>query len=132
MTEDNTSDLFQCQMCGDCCKGYGGTYISEEEASKIARFLGEKKEDFIAKYTVMSGNRRVIAQKENGYCVFFDQLCTIHPVKPQMCRRWPYIKNILKDVSNWQKMAGSCPGIRTDASPEAVIARVKKELGEET
>ncbi len=129
MTEDKTPDLFVCEMCGDCCKGYGGTYISTADASKIADFIGETTDDFISKYTTQSGNRLVISQKEDGLCVFFDKLCTIHPVKPEMCRRWPFIKSILVDVSNWKKMSGSCPGIRPDAKPEDIIARVKKELG---
>ena len=33
-------DLFACRRCGDCCKGYGGTYITENEIDNIGRYLG--------------------------------------------------------------------------------------------
>ena len=47
----------------------------------------------------------------HGYCIFWDKLCTIHPVKPLMCRQWPFLKSVLVDSKNWQIMAGACPGI---------------------
>jgi hypothetical protein len=31
--------LFECRMCGDCCRGYGGTYVSESDIQAIADFL---------------------------------------------------------------------------------------------
>ena len=29
-------DIFKCRRCGDCCQGYGGTFISETEIREIA------------------------------------------------------------------------------------------------
>lgn len=117
---------FECHQCGDCCKGYGGTYVSAQDIEAISRYIGSDSRRFIAEYCDFSGIKPVLAQKKNGYCVFWDQLCTIHPVKPQMCRRWPFIESILVDSNNWQIMANSCPGIRTNA-PVGVVEKCVKE-----
>jgi Fe-S-cluster containining protein len=104
MTSDTLGrgDLFKCRRCGECCKGYGGTYITESEIDNICRFLGLERNTFIERYCQMSGDRPVIAQGSNGYCIFWDQLCLIHAVKPRMCRNWPFIEGILVDPKNWQ------------------------------
>ena len=121
-------DIFECRRCGDCCRGYGGTLVEEADIGAIAAYLGITAERFRYKYCVLSGSRPMLVQQPNGFCAFWDRLCTIHPVKPRMCRAWPFIKSVLKDVTNWHIMAGMCPGIRTDVSDEQIIACVKKKL----
>jgi Fe-S-cluster containining protein len=96
----------------------------------ISRFLGITAEAMRIRFTQLSGDRPVIAQKKDGYCVFWDKLCTIHPVKPEMCRRWPFIRSVLVDVANWQAMAASCPGINAKASDRQIIACVTRSLEE--
>ncbi len=120
--------LFQCQMCGDCCRGYGGTYVSESDMQAIAKFLKADPERFKAQYCQKSGSRYVLAQSDKGYCIFWDELCQIHPVKPRMCRNWPFISAVLEDVLNWRSMGASCPGIRTDASDDAIREVVAREI----
>ena len=115
-----SGSLFRCRRCGDCCKGYGGTFVTETEIDNICRYLGLGRNTFIKRYCQMSGNRPVIAQGLNGYCIFWDQLCKIHTVKPRMCRNWPFIESILVDAKNWQAMAASCPGMRADASDDQI------------
>ena len=123
--------LFACRLCGDCCKGYGGTYVTREDIEAISRYIGTDSRKFVAEYCQMSGKKPVLAQRTDGYCIFWDKLCTIHPVKPQMCRRWPFLKSVLVDSANWQIMANSCPGIHTDV-PVGILERcVKKILSEE-
>lgn len=130
MTSDSVrpGDLFACQCCGDCCKGYGGTYIAENEINAICRYLGLEPDIFISRYCQMSGDRPVIAQGRNGYCIFWDNVCSIHPVKPRMCKKWPFIENILVDATNWQAMAASCPGMRTDFSDHQINRCVREVL----
>lgn len=118
--------LFECRRCGACCRGYGGTYVSEPEIEAISRYIDSDPRRFIAEYCDFSGTKPVLAQKKDGFCVFWDQLCTIHPVKPQMCRRWPFLESILVDPNNWQIMADSCPGIRSDA-PDGMVRKCVKE-----
>jgi Fe-S-cluster containining protein len=128
MSSDSTPDeLFECRMCGDCCRGYGGTYVSADDIQAIADYLRIDPSRFKDQYCRLSGSRYVITQSDNGYCIFWDQLCRIHPVKPRMCRNWPFIEAVLKDVANWRIMGDSCPGIHTDL-PDAVIYRTVARL----
>ena len=121
--------LFTCTLCGECCKGFGGTYLTDADIEAIARFLGIPPQSFVEKYTALSGTKRLIRQAESGYCVFWDRVCTIHAVKPRMCRQWPFIPGILVDVGNWRAMAASCPGMNADASDADILACVRRELG---
>ncbi|MGD8368160.1 MAG: YkgJ family cysteine cluster protein [Desulfobacterales bacterium] len=125
----NPDEIFTCRMCGDCCRGYGGTYVDAEDIAAIAGFLGCDPDGFAAKYCTRSGRRYLLCQKEDGYCVFWDEKCTIHPVKPHMCRAWPFIEAVLVDPANWFAMAGSCPGMRTDLDARGIRAAVSKALG---
>ena len=121
-------DIFTCRQCGDCCKGYGGTYVSRKDIERISAYLQMDPDHFVKTCCSRSGSRYVLSQQENGYCRFWDRNCTIHAVKPNMCNAWPFIASVLIDAGNWLIMAGSCPGIRTDVPDEAVQACVKKVL----
>ncbi|MBW1841072.1 MAG: YkgJ family cysteine cluster protein [Deltaproteobacteria bacterium] len=125
------SDVFDCKKCGDCCRGYGGTFVSVRDIEAIAAYTNTDPEKFVKEKCQMSGGKPVLAQSADGYCIFWDEVCTIHPVKPRMCKAWPFINNILVDVNNWYIMAGSCPGIRIDAPDSVVIECVKKMLSPE-
>ena len=123
-----SGELFECRMCGDCCLGYGGTYLSEADIEAISRFIGSDPERFVARYCRLSGTKRVLAQRSDGYCIFWDKTCTIHAVKPNMCRAWPFIESVLVDTINWRSMASMCPGIRTDASDQDICRCVRDKL----
>ena len=121
-------ELFKCQNCGDCCKGYGGTFITDRDIKQIAAYLGVDVQRFVEDYCQLSGGKPVLAQGNHGYCLFWDKLCTIHVVKPRMCRQWPFIKSVLVDIDNWQIMGASCPGIRTGLPDKVIRMCVSKEL----
>lgn len=110
----STDNLFECTRCGSCCKGFGGTYLTNEEIQAIADFINVSVETFMEHYCTPSGRRLVLSQGNDGYCIFFSGHCSIHPVKPHMCRNWPFIQSLLVDVQNWWIMADSCPGMRKD------------------
>jgi hypothetical protein len=126
-----SDQIFECRMCGDCCKGYGGTYLRETDVAAIAAYLGIDVAEFKSAYCESSGSKTILAQQPNGYCVFWNNLCTIHPVKPRMCRQWPYIKSVLIDVENWYAMGTMCPGIRQDVSPQEIRRTVARMLEKE-
>ena len=120
-------EIFKCQKCGDCCKGYGGTFLTGNDIKTIAEYIGTDPPTFIAKYSQLSGGKPILAQGPNGYCIFWDKFCTIHSVKPRMCSEWPFIKSVLVDVKNWHIMAGLWPGMRTDVIDNTIKACLKKE-----
>ncbi len=120
--------LFVCRQCGDCCRGYGGTRVTPEDIAAIAAYTGLPEHHVTNTCCQASGSSTILAQHPNGYCIFWDRSCTIHPVKPRMCRRWPFIESILVDPANWQIMAAFCPGMRTDVSSDAVRKCVAKAL----
>jgi len=125
---NESEPIFTCKMCGDCCRGYGGTVVSKDDAARIAEFLGIGPADFHARFCGRSGSKSILTQKSDGRCIFFDNLCTIHPVKPRMCRQWPFLPAVLIDVRNWRVMADVCPGMRTDVSDAEIIARAEAVL----
>lgn len=116
-------DIFECRQCGDCCKGFGGTYVTGDDILKIAGYIHSTPDRFTDRYCDRSGSRYVLTTGENGYCIFFDpeKQCTIHPVKPIMCRAWPFIKPVLRAPENWNIMAGSCPGMKKDIPSDALV-----------
>lgn len=121
--------LFECRQCGDCCKGFGGTYVTEKDIEAIAGYIHASPRRFLERYCQPSGSRWVLAQGENGYCIFWrDGLCGIHPVKPRMCREWPFIPCVARHPENWFSMAAACPGMRTDFTPQQIAECVEKVL----
>jgi uncharacterized protein len=121
-------NLFQCQKCGDCCKGFGGTYVTENDINNISNFIGIPPHEFKTNYCCISNNKPLLAQKTDGYCVFWDNICTIHPVKPKMCKTWPFIPSILIDPNNWSLMASVCPGMRTNYPDDVIANCVRKKI----
>jgi len=127
------NDIFECQLCGDCCKGFGGTYVTQQDILNISTYINFDPEKFIARYCDKSGKRNVLTLGEDGYCVFFDssKQCTIHPVKPYMCKAWPFIRTIIKYPENWNIMANSCPGMKKNIPHkdlQKIVAREKEKL----
>ena len=117
------NDLFECIQCGECCKGFGGTYVSPGDIEALAGYLEISAETVRETYCAPSGSRLVLAQGADGYCIFCkDKRCSIHPVKPRMCRAWPFIEGVLADVANWDAMAASCPGMKTGHPPEKILS----------
>ncbi len=125
------ANIFECKRCGDCCKGYGGTYVTKKEIESIASYIHTDPETFVETYCQQSGSTPVIAQGKNSYCIFWDGRCTIHPVKPRMCRTWPFIESVRVDINNWHIMARVCPGIRTNVPDSVVRECVNRELSKD-
>jgi len=112
----NCDEIFKCRQCGSCCKGFGGTYIDEQDIERISIFINMDTKIFLEQCCEISGSGYLLSTGKNEYCIFYDQIrqCTIHPVKPLMCRRWPFIRAVFKHPENWNIMAGSCPGMKKD------------------
>lgn len=128
-----SDDIFECRLCGQCCTGFGGTYVTPSDIQKICEFISADPSTFIDRYCDMSGSRPVLTLSDNGTCIFFDpdKQCTIHPVKPYMCKAWPFIRTILANPENWDIMANSCPGMKKKVPYEdlkRIVAMEKDKL----
>ena len=57
------------------------------------------------------GPRLTVA--DNGFCVFLMEgnLCRVHPVKPFICRQWPFLPALLVDPDELEHAKTACPGI---------------------
>jgi uncharacterized protein len=126
-------DIFECKLCGECCKGFGGTYVTQQDIGNIAQYIHCNEDKFTGEYCDKSGSRFVLTLGENGCCVFFDptKQCTIHPVKPYMCRAWPFLATIIKNPENWNTMANSCKGMKKDipdSDLKKIVTKEKKRL----
>jgi Fe-S-cluster containining protein len=113
-------------MCGECCNGYGGTFVSKREISRISRYLGIDPESFLKDYCSWSGKRPLIKSTESGYCVFWDESCTIHIVKPRMCRIWPFIDTMVLEPANWAAVQSVCPGVLKDIDEDDLAECVRR------
>jgi len=91
-TEAPTDPYYQCQRCGNCCRWPGDIWVTEEDITAIARFIGREETDLVENFTRLTANRQGLSlvDKPNGECVFLDgNECTIQPVKPKQCGGFP-------------------------------------------
>ena len=92
----------------------------------MADFLEMDEEDFRSRYLESSslGTRLAI---EDGVCVFLrDNRCGVHPVKPFICRQWPYLPALLVDAEEFEAAKGACPGLDPNGSHEDFVEESRK------
>lgn len=108
---------FECQRCGQCCRGRGGVRLDAEEAARAAAFLGLEPGEF-RRFLAPGEAPWDIICAENGFCVFSgpDGFCRIHPVKPKICCQWPYLPGPLRVESAFVEAKAACPGLARDLS----------------
>jgi Fe-S-cluster containining protein len=83
----------ECKKCGHCCK-HGTGFLVKGDAEKIAKFLGISEKKLKKKYleavnkfnTTLFRPVSIKKGKPYGVCMFYDEGCTIHKVKPLQCK----------------------------------------------
>ncbi|MHB9073273.1 MAG: YkgJ family cysteine cluster protein [Desulfobaccales bacterium] len=112
------SPVFQCQQCGDCCSGRGGIFVKPQEVEEMAALLSLPVEEFCRLYVEASAMGPRLAIADNGFCVFLMEgnLCQVHPVKPFICRQWPFLPILLLDPDELEHAKTACPGINPACS----------------
>jgi Fe-S-cluster containining protein len=86
---------FACRRCGACCRIKEGIVrVGEKEIAEISAYLGLSEAAFIETQTDLSPDRRGLVLKSlpQGDCIYLtaDNRCSIHDVKPEKCRTFPY------------------------------------------
>lgn len=109
---------FNCTMCGQCCQGKGGIVATLEEQISMAAFLGLELDNFQAKYMRKSGEKSFVRTGSDELCLFFEEGkgCWVHPVKPSLCRAWPFFRGNLMDESSFEMARQYCAGINKHVS----------------
>ena len=46
-------EVFQCKKCGNCCKGFGGTFITAEDIEAISNYIKADPQNFVTDYCQM-------------------------------------------------------------------------------
>jgi len=118
-------------MCGECCYGEGGIFMSEEETERIALFLRISRDRFIDSCCETRHGRLYIATGTDGFCLFHEKKgCAIHPVKPHRCKLWPFYEPLLKDEHAWRMAMDACPGLNPKASYEDFLRQHREQIQE--
>ncbi len=121
MTEP-ARQVFSCRQCGECCRGEGGILLTEVEVQRLARFCGLPLDEFRRRYVCQSPSGPALRVGSEGLCIFNDGgRCRIHPVKPRICRDWPFLPAILLDADELEGAKNACPGISPDCSHEEFL-----------
>jgi len=103
---------FECQRCGACCTGDPGIiYIGKQELVRIAEYLSLKVPLFIEKYLYSINEGYSIREHADGRCSFYENGCTIYPVRPNQCKTFPFWFENLRSAKKWKRMCKECPGI---------------------
>ncbi len=123
---------FRCVLCGECCKRYW-IPITHADVIRISKYTGLDPLSFVTFFRkemttgwdypeikLSDGEYyMILAKRPDGSCIFNkyigDKLiCSIHPVKPYVCRFYPFIYWIEDDVVKFEildKAIGYCPGL---------------------
>lgn len=103
---------FACRQCGACCVGEPGTiYVAEAEIETIAASLNLSVYVFTEQYLYPFKDSYSIKEDDQGRCLFFDQGCTIYPIRPLQCRTFPFWFCNLRSEDRWRHTKSQCPGI---------------------
>lgn len=117
------SSTFDCTACGKCCKKLT-VIFTEEETTKIARYLNISIEEFEKKYIDRKIPLGYILK--GTHCPFLktDNKCTIYDTRPQICRSYPHLhkNNINHRLLNIIDNSYICPLVHY------VLEDLKKEL----
>lgn len=98
----------------------------------MAAFLEMDPQEFSRQYVENSPSGARLATGGNGSCVFLlpDHRCRVHPVKPCICRQWPFLPALLAHPEELEGAKGACPGIDPDCSHTDFVAAAMR-LAEE-
>ncbi|MDI6853430.1 MAG: YkgJ family cysteine cluster protein [Deltaproteobacteria bacterium] len=118
MGENNKQPAFACRQCGECCCGDKGILVTPSEAEALAAFLRLTLEELQSRFLIDSPLGPQLATL-NGACVFLaDNRCRVHPVKPRICREWPFLPALLKHADEFEAAKEACPGLAQGCSHE--------------
>jgi uncharacterized protein len=123
MDHTDKSPVFHCRQCGDCCAGRGGIHVRPQEVEAMAAHLSMSREEFSRNFVEASAMGPHLTVAANGSCIFLQEgnNCRVHPVKPFICRQWPFLPVLLVEADELEYAKGACPGIDPSCSHEEFV-----------
>jgi len=121
MAENHRHLVFSCRQCGECCRGEKGILVTAAEQEAMAAYLRLSAADFASQYLVDTPLGPQLATR-SGTCVLQEgSLCRAHPVKPRICRQWPFLPALVAHADEFEAAKEACPGIVADAAHEDFV-----------
>ena len=103
---------FECSSCGKCCNGAPGIIIVlENEIDAISAFLELDRKTFVEYFLYPYSGEFSIREDYTGRCIFFENGCSIYPVRPLQCRTYPFWFTNLSSGQAWNDTSKTCKGI---------------------
>jgi Fe-S-cluster containining protein len=82
-----------------------------DEVTRIAGYLSDERPSFIDKYLFSLRAGYSIKEHSDGRCFFYNDGCTIYPVRPHQCKTYPFWFENLRSNKKWKRVLRDCPGI---------------------
>lgn len=120
---------FECQGCGDCCRGPGGyVWITLEEANRMAEELAMSFEDFSVKMLRSTLSGLALVDDARGDCPLLgdDGHCRVYNARPMQCRTWPWWDENLVSPARWDSAASRCPGMNRGKTHSQLVIDCEK------
>jgi len=78
---------FKCSRCGHCCQF--AVLLNKKDIQNIIS-KGYAPDSFLEKKNLLN----LLKKNKTGFCIFLnsDNSCSIYEVRPQACRKFPYLK----------------------------------------
>ncbi|MBS1259136.1 MAG: hypothetical protein MAG551_02202 [Candidatus Scalindua arabica] len=104
---------FECQRCGNCCRGEPGTvWMNKREIEDTSALLGISPNQFAKENLRVINGRISLLEYDNGDCIMYnDKGCKIYETRPLQCKTFPFWKSNLRNASEWKEQGKTCPGI---------------------
>ncbi len=133
---------FQCQRCGNCCRGEPGyIWVSTEEIKSISLYVGLQVKEFARKYLKKVGQKFSLTEFSNGDCIMYKACserrsrspersegesgkCQIYPARPRQCSTFPFWPRNLESYEAWTALKKFCKGI--DRGPLYTHSEIQK------
>ena len=122
---------FKCTGCGKCCTGPGYVWLSKEDIDRLAKHLKLSKEIFLKKYTRQVGfDVALLNDPETVDCIFLKdkKTCTVYESRPKQCRTFPWWRDNLSSLKEWEEEGTRCEGINHPEAPLIPCSEIKKNL----
>ena len=118
--QEEILSFFKCHRCGFCCRNIP-VQLKEEEIKNISAYLRISEQEFVKRY--LDKNKLPTLYLRTP-CPFFEfYRCTIYPVRPSVCRTYPFNEELLCLLQRRDNIY--CPLARDIARELRIFFKVK-------